>query len=326
MKKRIRFIHLLILTLCLPVLGLLTACNDFNEDLPECRLYVKFKYDYNIKSVDAFHKQVDKVELFVFDKNGKFLFRQSEEGAALATGYYLMTVNLPVGEYKFMAWVGAHDSYAITQQTRGESDLEEMELKLIREPSLIIDKELEPLWYGEIIDVNFTGKTHQTETINLIKNTNKLRFVFQGRTDSWTMNVNNYSYEIIDANGYNNYTNDILPDDVLSYQPYVIQQMNPSAGVVEINTMRLMANRVTRLVVTEKATRKKMFDMNLTDFLIMLRLDEYSHWSNQEYLDREDEYKVVFFFSEEQPSDRPWLLMTIDINGWTWRFQTEGEI
>ena len=102
--------------------------------------------------------------------------------------------------------------------------------------------------------------------------------------------------------------------------------MNPSAGVVEINTMRLMANRATRLVVTEKATRKKMFDMNLTDFLIMLRLDEYSHWSNQEYLDREDEYKVVFFFSEEQPSDRPWLLMTIDINGWTWRFQTEGEI
>lgn len=27
-----------------------TSCNIFDEDLPECRLYVKFKYDYNMLS------------------------------------------------------------------------------------------------------------------------------------------------------------------------------------------------------------------------------------------------------------------------------------
>lgn len=32
----------------------------------------------------AFHTQVDKVELYVFDKDGKFLFSQVEEGEALA--------------------------------------------------------------------------------------------------------------------------------------------------------------------------------------------------------------------------------------------------
>ena len=57
-----------------------TSCNIFDEDLPECRLYVKFKYDYNMLFTDAFHTQVDKVELYVFDKEGKFLFMQSEEG------------------------------------------------------------------------------------------------------------------------------------------------------------------------------------------------------------------------------------------------------
>ena len=31
---------------------------------------------------DAFHAQVDKVELYVFDKDGKFLFKQAEEGAS----------------------------------------------------------------------------------------------------------------------------------------------------------------------------------------------------------------------------------------------------
>ena len=44
---------------------------------------------------DAFHTQVDKVELYVFDKEGKFLFMQSEEGDVLATGSYLMEVKFP---------------------------------------------------------------------------------------------------------------------------------------------------------------------------------------------------------------------------------------
>ena len=25
---------------------MMTSCDSFNEDLPECRLYVKFKYDF----------------------------------------------------------------------------------------------------------------------------------------------------------------------------------------------------------------------------------------------------------------------------------------
>ena len=93
---------------------IMTSCDSFNEHLPECRLFVKFKYDYNMEFTDAFHAQVDKVELYVFDKDGKFLFKQAEEGAALATGSYLMAVNLPIGEYQFMAWAGAHDSYDLT--------------------------------------------------------------------------------------------------------------------------------------------------------------------------------------------------------------------
>lgn len=27
---------------------ILTSCDMFHEDLPECRLFVKFKYDYNM--------------------------------------------------------------------------------------------------------------------------------------------------------------------------------------------------------------------------------------------------------------------------------------
>ena len=114
----------------------------------------------------------------VFDKDGKFLFQQAEEGDALATGNYQMSVALPLGEYKLMAWAGVHDSYDVPQLAPGAS-ITELELKLKRASSLVIDKALEPLWYGEINEVNFTGNMNLVETINLIKNTNTVRFIFQ---------------------------------------------------------------------------------------------------------------------------------------------------
>lgn len=274
-------------------------------------------------STDAFHTQVDKVELYVFDKDGKFLFSQTAEDAPLTTGSYRMEIPLPVGEYKFMAWAGAHDSYEITPFTRAASTMEEMKLKLKRDQSLIINKELEPLWYGEIINVKFDARTNQTEVINLIKDTNKVRFGFMGATPQWMINVDDYTYEIIESNGCLDYDNSLLNDDVLSYQPYFTTQESPSEVLVELNTMRLMADRQTRFVVTEKRTQKRVLDINLTRYLLMSEMEGHKNWTSQEYLDRQDEYAIVFILSNPSPSD-PWLAVQVSINDWTYYFQTEG--
>lgn len=96
------------------------------------------------------------------------------------------------------------------------------------------------MWYGEIIDVEFTGTRNQTELINLIKDTNKVRFLFQGYSDDdWALNMNDYDYEIIESNGYLNYDNSLLDDDVLSFRPYHRNKNGLSLVVVELNTMRL---------------------------------------------------------------------------------------
>ena len=63
--------------------------------------------------------------------------------------------------------------------------------------------------------------------------------------------------------------------------------------------MRLMANRQTRFVVTEKATGKKVFNINLIDYLAMTKLGG-NKMETQEYLDRESEFKIIFFFSEAE--------------------------
>lgn len=294
--------------------GLMMSCNSFNEDLPECRLLVKFKYDYNMEFADAFYSQVDKVELYVFDKSGKFLFKQAEEGSALSTGNYQMEVELPVGEYQFMAWAGARESYDITQLTPGVSTITELKLKLKRETSLIINKKMETLWYGELLNIDFAGTAHQMETINLIRDTKLVRFGFQGYKEDWTLNVDDYYYEIIESNGHLGYDNSLLADDVLSFRPYNVEQKNPSTAYVDMNTMRLMKDRQTRLTVTEKATNKKVFDINLIDYLTMTNMEGGS-MDSQEYLDRQSNYHIIFFLSES------WLAVQIVINGWTHRIQ-----
>ena len=61
--------------------------------------------------------------------------------------------------------------------------------------------------YG-INHVKFTGTANQMEVINLIKDTNKIRFIFQGSsqgippstdTNGWTINMHDYDYEIIES-------------------------------------------------------------------------------------------------------------------------------
>ena len=312
-----KHLNLLVLGILAISSGVLVSCHALYEDLPECRLFVKFKYDYNMLSVDAFHKQVDKVELYVFDKDGKFLFSQTEEGVPLTTGEYLMEVEVPFGDYKFMAWAGAHGSYEAPALSVGTS-ITEAKMKLKRPSSLIVDTELEPLWYGESIDVNFTGKKNQVEVINLIRDTNRLTFIFQSVSiHGWGIKLEDYTYEIIEANGHLGYDNSVLADDVLSYQPYYANQLSPEAVKVELNTMRLMEGVKTRFVVTEKKTGERVFDICLTDYLAMT-LSSGSSWGIQEYFDRQWEWDIVFFLSDS------WIATQIKINDWTWYSQTEN--
>ena len=127
-----------------------------------------------------------------------------------------------------------------------------------------------------------------------------------------------YEYEIIESNGHLAYDNSLLEDDVLSFRPYYMEQKSSSAAAVELNTMRLMEDRPTRFVVTEKSTGKKVFNINLTDFLALTSM-EGNNMDVQEYLDRQDRYKIIFFFA-----DNTWNAVQVNINGWTWYLQSEG--
>ena len=292
--------------------GIVASCDSFNEDLPECRLSVKFKYDYNMEFSDAFASQVNRVDVFVFDKDGTFVIKKSEQGETLG-GSYRMPLPLPAGEYRIAAWAGMSDDFEMPEPVAGKTTLEELTVRMKREESLVHNKALNPLWYGGVQAVSFTGRQEQTETVSLIKDTNKFRFILQKSGPGEELDINDCLFEIRADNGYYDWNNDLLDDDMISYRPYYLEKVEDVGIVVEMNTMRLLEHKKVYLTLTRKSDGKELMRIDLIPYLLLTKMEGHNIPA-QEYLDRQSEYAIVFFYNPELLN---FLSTKIVINGWT---------
>ena len=298
---------------CLLLLLVLFSCTSIDETLSECQLYVSFRYDYNMEFTDAFATQVNRVDVFVFDKDGTFIMKKSEQGKTLGSGSYRMQLQLPIGEYRIATWAGMSDAFEMPEPVAGKSTLEDLTVKMKREESLIHNKVLEPLWYGEIQTINFTGKQEQTETVRLIKVTNKFRFILQKSGPGEELDMNDCLFEIRADNGYYDWNNDLLDDDMISYQPYHLEKVEDVGIVAEMNTMRLLEHKKVYLTLTRKSDSKELMKVDLIPYLLLTKMEGHNIPA-QEYLDRQSEYAIVFFYNPELLN---FLSTKIMINGWT---------
>lgn len=298
---------------CLLLLLVLFSCTSIDETLPECRLYVRFRYDYNMEFSDAFASQVNRVDVFVFDKDGTFVMKKSEQGETLGGGSYRMPLPLPVGEYRIAAWAGMSDDFEMPEPVAGKTTLEELTVRMKREESLVHNKALNPLWYGGVQAVSFTGRQEQTETVSLIKDTNKFRFILQKSRPGEELDINDCLFEIRADNGYYDWNNDLLDDDMISYRPYYLEKVEDVGIVVEMNTMRLLEHKKVYLTLTRKSDGKELMRIDLIPYLLLTKMEGHNIPA-QEYLDRQSEYAIVFFYNPELLN---FLSTKIVINGWT---------
>ena len=298
---------------CLLLLLVLFSCTSIDETLPECRLYVRFRYDYNMEFSDAFASQVNRVDVFVFDKDGTFIMKKSEQGETLGGGSYRMPLPLPAGEYRIAAWAGMSDDFEMPEPVAGKTTLEELTVRMKREESLVHNKALNPLWYGGVQAVSFTGRQEQTETVSLIKDTNKFRFILQKSGPGEELDINDCLFEIRADNGYYDWNNDLLDDDMISYRPYYLEKVEDVGIVVEMNTMRLLEHKKVYLTLTRKSDGKELMKVDLIPYLLLTKMEGHNIPA-QEYLDRQSEYAIVFFYNQELLN---FLSTKIVINGWT---------
>ena len=143
------------------------------------------------------------------------------------------------------------------------------------------------------------------------------------------MDKDKFVFTITDTNGSMDWDNTLLPDEPVTYyawhtdagevdmdtQPEENQAASRatfSATIAELTVPRLVKGQETRLTVTNKVTGKAVFSIPLIDYALLVKGFYNRDMDDQEYLDRQDVYDMVFFLDE---GDR-WLDAYIYINSW----------
>lgn len=316
------------------MLTLFAACDDWiYDDLSECKMYIQFSYDYNMLGTDAFAQQVEEVTVFFFDQDGHFVKAQSESGDALKTENYKMEVQLPYGRnYTAIAWAGHLDSYDVATLKVGQSTPQDLTLKLEKydASALVCKEEIDNLWHGASIEF-YRVEGSQTENIRLVKNTNRIRFILRdvNSEEATAEPISDFSVGMTAANTDYDYTHSVMPtSQLMTYAPYYTAGDSFESMVAELNTMRIMSDMDCRLTIKNRVTGKSIFgeknpDMDLTKLLLLTKMESYK-MSDQEYLDREYDWKIaIFYTSSTEHGSLQYMATRIMINDWTVWVQNE---
>ena len=342
MIKKIKIFSLLLLG----AIGVtLTSCESFLENEGDCRsVYrVRFVYDMNLKWADAFPSEVHSVNLYIFDENGKFVKEFAESGEKVDNpGFYFEFNDESVtpGKYTLLAWCQNEDtkagsSFTIPTPVPGETTLEDMTctlntLKSAQYPEYS-DTRLEFLYHG-MMDVELPsdheGRTYDY-TVYLTKDTNHIRIILQELSGD-DIDASEFEMKIESANGRLAYNNQLLPNNpVVTYLPWALKsdqmELEESSGIItnlgvvgDFSTSRMMASqaREFRLTLIRKDTGEEVIARVPVIQYALLSKDyyemAYGHtMTDQEFLDREDEYVLTFFLQNGK-----WLDSVIYINSW----------
>lgn len=303
------------------------SCSTITEDLQPCGNYVRFTYTYNMKYADVFPAEVPSVDLFVFDAERRFVECRRLEAPFQDGGK--TDLRLAPGAYHLVAWAGLdRESYVFAEAlVKGVSTPEELTVRMVRrqqEGGAVSDCELHPLWHSEA-DVEISDGQMTDTVMELVKDTNKLRIIVQADADT-EMGADDLDFRVTGANGYLGHDNSLLPDEVISYLPYyqsatALDAVEDTGGinavVAELNTLRLVENGDMRLTVTHRDGRK-IIDIDLIQYLLLTKMEGHQMGA-QEYLDRQDEYAMIFFLNSD------YMVVGIKINDWIIRPQ-DGEL
>lgn len=321
----------------------LTACGIFDEsDCVSSYNQVRFVFDHNMKFADAFDNEVDHVTLLVFNKSDGTLVRRIDAPHIDLNENNELTLDIEPGNYDLLTWAGNHSgSFDIAEGNTGLSNIVDFHCRMRRlqeDDGAHIRGDIAHLWHSEMsVELPFASPSNPNMiTIGLKKNTNVFRIVLQ-HISGETIDGNDFDITITDSNGWLNHDNSLREDETLTYHPWyeysgsVDINTNPkdpgqgSAGSVhpesraslgamlaEITTGRLLETSRPILTVRSKKDKRIILQIPVIDYALMVKGFYNRELSDQEYLDRQDEYNMTFFLDE----GNRWLNTVIIINDW----------
>ena len=90
---------------CISAIALTSLSSCMKDEITSCptaKLSLKFDYTYNVKEADAFSAEVKNLNVYVFDKNGKFVDNYTESADKFETGHKMEITDLQAGKYTFV--------------------------------------------------------------------------------------------------------------------------------------------------------------------------------------------------------------------------------
>ena len=323
----------------------LAGCDNFiYDDEGDCDPYykVRFVYDRNLKFTDAFAAEVYDVTLYLIDDaTGNIVWQRRENGEELRREGYLMNLEgVEPGVYSLVAWAGeGHQSnFEVADGTRGEHLVCTLGRTRGEGGPAESNANLQRLYHGRLMAQSFPDEQGvHIYNVPLTKNTNDIHVVLQ-HLGGTPMKPDDFLFTIEDANGIMDWDNSLLPDETITYRPWAVNAVsagvdipeelepelegraitNVTACVADLTVARLMADRRldAKLKVTNAHTGETMISIPLIDYCLMVK-GNYRPMDDQEYLDRQDDYSMVFFLDRNSKVINTVVL----INSWKVIFQ-----
>ncbi|MBD5190251.1 MAG: FimB/Mfa2 family fimbrial subunit [Bacteroidales bacterium] len=312
---------------------------------------VRFRFDMNMLYADAFSTQVKEVDLYVYDTDGKLVWQGHEDGAVLAEEGYLMDLPVAPGTYDLVAWCrNRHENAADFRMDDHPSpgQKEGLRVTMDREydgETAHSTTDLHALFHGKIDNVELPDKwgTHIV-TVPLIKDTNSIRIMLVHLSGS-EIKASDFDFKITDSNGRLDHDNTIMEDEIIEYRTWAkgegLAQTNlPIVGgsvsnlpslsspfitsltrapqtkvhsvIAELTTSRLQTCQNPILTVTRTSDGEKVIQIPIIDYFLMVKGEYRRDMTDDEFLDRQDDYHLTFFMHE----DGSWFKSIFDVLQW----------
>lgn len=297
----------------------------------DCGVYynIEFKYDYNMKFADAFSKEVKSIALYVFQNDTLVKSVVESNEAAIAADGFAIPLELEAGSYELLAWAGlqSEESFDLLADVEeGKTTKQQLQV-MVNSAEGRVSQDLKPLFHGTMpLEVTSTPGTY-TETMSLVKDTNVVRIVLQQMSDGVV--AEKFRYEISADNGKLDWNNDVIEGNGLVYEPWSVStgtaEVDPDYGtnavtradqvsvaVAEFTLNRMIDGSSPILTIWNIEENEKVLSIPVADYALLVKGQYNAQMSNQEYLDRQDEYNMTFFLDE----DGDWLSASIIVNSW----------
>ncbi len=332
--------------LLMACLSLYSCDSVIYDDEGDCEVVykIRFRYDMNLKWADAFANEVKSINLCAFDQNGVLQWQRTESGEELAREGYAMTVQLLPGKYHLIAWCGLvndgsrAESFNVPPMTVGVSTQDELIASLNHtltdEGHRLSNTHLWSLFHGttdlEVVSDDLADGGEIVKTISLTKDTNHIRVVLQ-HLSAEDLDVDDFDFKIEADNGMLDHHNNVVPDCKILYSTWATKSGQAGVGkedsrsvimvngaIADLTVNRMMAEHKDEMMLSiyDKKKGTRIAHIPVIHYALLSKdyyEEAYGHkMSDQEFLDREDDYVMTLFLDD----DHKWLSSQILIHSW----------